>query len=203
MEKQKFNLPKLQKDDPILSKVFDRILQDPWAQRYIQEHELSHDFIFENLTVFLRFVEENQPCQQCPGLAACTKDPKGYDTLIISGQNELEIAYRKCQKYRLQERTDNQYYVHDFDNSWLEKRIDSIEINPQRHQLIFSLRSIITSPNSSNQHFFIHSEKAVGKSYIAAMFCNELVYEFGKTAAFTHVRSLMEKLRTMIFYNNE
>ena len=98
MEKQQFNLPRLEKDNLAVAKVFDKIMNDEWARAFIQQHELTQDFIMDNLTVLLRFVEENTPCQQCPGLQACQKDPKGYDTLLLFGELDLEIAYQKCEK---------------------------------------------------------------------------------------------------------
>lgn len=197
MEKQEFKFPKLKQDDKVVAQVFERIMQDENAAGFIQKYELNQDFIMENLAIFLRYVEENEPCKNCPGIKACIKEPKGYDTILEFGERDLEIVYRKCEKNRAQNRIMVDYHFHDFDDAWLEKRLDAVALNPERHFLFLNLANIL---KAQGQHdFYIYSDRAVGKSYISAMICNEVVFGLEKPAAFVNAKLLMDRLRSTIF----
>jgi DNA replication protein DnaC len=96
----------------------------------------------------------------------------------------------------LQQQVMTDYLYHDFDESWLDERLDSVTVNPERRVLVVNLMNIIK--DEGTQYFYIHSHRAVGKSYIAAMLSNEVVFSLHKKAAFVNAKRLLERLRATV-----
>lgn len=167
-------------------------LEKAWVKNFLKEFDLDKNYVFENLGLFTRIEEENEPCNNCPGYEKCTKYTKGYKTYLDPYQNEA--FYKSCDEKQLYDNLMNSYVRRDFMSNWIyaDFRKDLVN-NIYRKGVTMQLLDILTG--SSSKGIYLHGKGDSGKSYIMAAFCNEMIRSNSLKVAFTNVSDFLQDLK--------
>lgn len=181
-----------QTEDYRLEVANDYIKRDS-VRSFLKENNLGTDYLMDNLSLFIRSEEENEPCKNCLGYEKCSKQPKGFITQIDPYLDE--ICYTLCDKRAEHEKLINGYIRKDFYDEWLGlDLIDDVTVNVYRKKLIAKLIAI--SLGQSNKGVYVHSDGESGKSIIMVAFCNHLITQHNKKVAFVNVADLLQDLKS-------
>jgi len=193
MEKIKIKPIRTRQTEEYREEVANEYLKRPSVRNFLVKNNLDTDYLLDNLSLFIRFEEENEVCKNCPGYKNCVKQPKGFLTEIDPYLDE--ICYTPC-KYRLDYETIIQGYLRkDFYDEWLSIDLEKdVQANKYRQRLIKLLMTI--SLGKSNKGVYVHSDGESGKSVILAAFCNHMIAEHGKKVAFVNVSDFLQDLKS-------
>ena len=193
MEKINVKPIRTQRVEEYRNEVANELIKKESVRKFLNANHLGTDYLMDNLSLFIRSEEENIPCSKCPGYTNCSKLPRGFITEIDPYLDE--ICYTPC-KYRLEyEKVINGYLRRDFYEEWLSvDLINDVKINTYRKRLISLLMGI--SLGKSNKGVYVHCNGECGKSIILAAFCNHMITQHNKKAAFVNVSDFLQDLKS-------
>ncbi len=90
MEKLSFQYTPVNKEQ-----IIDDLLESPILRDFFLKHDLTTDFIEENLLDFMTYKTEKNHCLNCKGLNECKQDNIGFEPLI-SYNGQVRKIYKKC-----------------------------------------------------------------------------------------------------------
>ena len=200
MEKIKVNPPEIDDIGKYRSNVYDRIMSDPDIHEFILQNHLDTDYIEENLTSFLRLLDENAPCHGCKGLDTCPKVIKGYVSKIdLDHYND--IVHSQCNYLIESEFIKSHFIRNDFDNAWMNVRLDQIGSNPSR---ILILRKFMDRlQKKTSRGIYLYGGSGLGKSYLMVALCNEFVHSLNQKVAFVNCRKVIDELRDKVINSKD
>ena len=156
MKELKISSPvKLNNIDKLKSEAYDKIMNDKIVRAFIKEKEIPLSFVNDNLGLFLRMVEENEPCATCKSFQDCKKVnlQKGYLTFVDADET---IYYEKCKYYKQFLEIANLYQYKDFPDEkiFLNYRQSDLVDQPTRTMYVMILKSIL-----ENHSLYISSKE--------------------------------------------
>ena len=194
------HITELEKSDmaQLRQEAKQKILANPFAIKVIDEQHVPESALMSNLSEFLRLCEENEPCLTCKSLASCPKYMKGQQAdLLHVGVNVIDLIYHACQFKQAYDKYAQYYVYHDFDDDWMQVRLDDLIINADRKCLIRGFTELLTG---KCQSLYIFGKLGLGKSYTCVALCNEFAASLGKgKVAYVNTRKIAGTLRDMLF----
>ena len=98
MEKLTFQFEPVDKD-----KIIEELLESPILSSFFMKHDLTADFIEENLLDFITYNTEKNYCITCKGLNTCKQDNRGFEP-VISYNGSIQKQYKKCKYLQIVQR---------------------------------------------------------------------------------------------------
>lgn len=196
-KKVDFNLLKGEENSNYRKEIVEKVLDSKVVQQFMKENNLDESIVDANLAVLLRFAEENECCLNCKSIYECPKDVKGYQaSLNISYGRFFEIEYVPC-KYQLEfTKKISNYIYHDFEDYWVDAKLDKLVINNYRKLVIKKCVDLIGGKMKS---LYIHGKTGVGKSYISAATLNEYIFLTNNKVAFVNAKKIIDSLRNLLY----
>ena len=141
--------------DKLKSEAYDKIMADKIVRKFIKEHDIPLSFLTDNLGLFLRMVEENEPCCNCKGYQFCKKVnlQKGYLTFVDSDET---IYYEKCKYYKQFLEKADLYLRRDFEEDKIFLNYDSNDVKDPASK---SMYYIIIDCIIKKQNLYVSSKE--------------------------------------------
>lgn len=183
-----------------MNKDLNLLKNDLYIREFIQDNNLSDDFLDENYNVFLRLLDSRKKCLNCSGLNECRQGSNGqrlslrYDGVLIEEVEYCNYGLSKQNKANLK----SSYVYCDIPNHLLDIDLNNIEFKDNQKELYLKLASILH--NKTNKGLYISGDLGVGKTYLCIALCNSLVKN-GNKVAFVKVSNFFNEMRSLIGTN--
>ena len=183
-----------------MNKDINQLKNNLYLRSFIQDNNLSDEFLNDNYSVFLRVLKSNEKCINCIGLKNCSQLSKGqrlslsYDGVLIE-----EIEYCKYGLNKLgNESLRNSYVYCDVPASLFGIDLNNIQYEDFQRQLYLKLASILHK--KTDKGLYIGGDLGVGKTYLCIALCNSLVKN-GHKVGFVKVSSFFNEMKSLIGRN--
>ena len=183
-----------------MNKDINELKNNLYIRQFIQDNNLSDEFLNDNYNVFLRVLKSNEKCVNCLGLDNCSQLSKGqrlslsYDGVLIE-----EIEYCKYGLNKLgNENLKNSYVYCDVPANLFDIDLNNIQYEDFQKQLYLKLASILHK--KTDKGLYISGDLGVGKTYLCIALCNSLVKN-GSKVGFVKVSSFFNEMKSLIGRN--
>ena len=182
-------------------KVLDAIKENKELKKFIDKHNLSDDYINENINEFLRCLDSLERCNNCAGLHQCRQSTPGQRlTLDYQGVLVEEIEYcRYAKDKHNKDRLANSYDYCNVASTLLDIDLDNIEYTKQQEELYALLLGILHK--KKNKGLYIVGDLGVGKTYLCTALANSLVKK-GEKVAYVKVSTFFNEMKSYVTSNS-
>ena len=162
------------KVNKIKEKSIDRIYQNQEMRNFIQENNLSRNFVYEHLSSFLKVLEDRQLCEKCNGLNSCPKKGYYFDLEIDKKRNQSNIVYLQCKLIKKRKKIKDKFIICDVDTSNFDYELKDCTsyFKEDRKSVLSNMAKIIKE--NLNTGLYIYGDKGIGKSFILSIFAKHL-----------------------------
>ncbi|MFA7075516.1 MAG: primosomal protein DnaI [Candidatus Izemoplasmatales bacterium] len=179
--------------------IIDGLMSDPIINKFILDHDLTHEDVIRSLNVFLTFRDEFNSCSKCSGLSNCALSTVGFTPKLEYNKNYIELSYSRCKYNNLNSSSDNIYAM------YIPKRIfnasldDFDLIGDTRKSIHNYILGFIKDYSKDNfvKGMYISGKYGTGKTYILAILANELA-KLGHKVYFAYYPDLVRELKSSI-----
>lgn len=180
---------------------------DDYINKFIVEHHLSDEDIFNNYISFDLCYESLQKCKYCKGLALCPQSKKG-ERVELSYDNLLNNDISYCDLY-LKKHADDEFiksYIYsDIPSDLYSLRLENLKIKENESAVLLE-KIVDIYQGKRKKGLFIYGTMGVGKTYMCIALANSLVSKNYKVA-FIKTNSFVTKMSNYIqidsdYYDN-
>lgn len=170
---------------------------------FVKTLNFSDEEIINHSSKILSIHDELQKCQRT--LGKCINDDELHEVFYRTSKNRLSTTFVYCNKHQDGVITNlSNYWIKDFNQQWndlnfskdnilCEHNISSDDkFGDWRADLIKFLNKQLKATNISG--LYLYGSYGIGKSYIMALFCNELT-KLNKTICFVNLINLTNEFR--------
>ena len=165
MEKLKVNL-KFDTNEEILDEMKKMYLNCPQAVKYCKELGIPDEKIDDNIIKIYDFVSDLNYCKNCPGVKKCAKKNPLLCTKIVYTHGEVDRQLVPCKELLRNIAFQNQFTIRDFEESWLDSNLRSIDRTSGREEALDKYREFVK--DKKNNWIYLTGGKNSGRSYFAA-----------------------------------
>lgn len=165
MEKLKVNIH-VDTDASIKEEMKKAYENCPQAIKYCNDLKIPQEKIEENIVKIYDFVSDINYCNKCPGIKKCNKTNPLLCTKIIYSYGEIDRQLVPCKELLKDIAYKRQFVIRDFDESWLDSSLRSVDKNKGRDIALLKYRQFIKE--GDNHWIYLNGGKNTGRSYLAA-----------------------------------
>lgn len=157
-----------------------QILQDQAVASFLQAHpQLSEAEINKNLMKLYEYATQSKQCENCQSLEACRNILPGYTPVISVENNDIHLAYTKCQaKLDFEKRRKTENLIQNFymPKTILEARFADLHSDPERSLAIRETVKFLEEAKTKlpEKGLYFYGPFGVGKTYFLGAIANEL-----------------------------
>lgn len=185
-----------EKDMQLLKEIYE----EPSIKKFIQEYHFDPSFVEKNIYTFKRWMNSIKKCHHCKGLHECSQDNIGLHFECTNGVL-LTLGLTSCDYKRNQNELEKHirfYKVSDLPKEWYSKSFADLEMKKETN----SYRELVSlaveyCDHSDQKGFFLYGHVGVGKSYLAALVCNDLA-KHGRKVGFIHVPTMCSRMKSYL-----
>lgn len=159
----------------IKDKAIERIYLDEEMRIFIEENKLPRSFIYENLSDFIKVLENRKLCKNCQGLKLCSKNGCSLDLEIDKINLRTNVTFSSCKLLRKRRNIYNKFIICSCDQECFDYELkDCTAFFKEDRKLILKTLATIIKENS-NRGVYLYGEKGIGKSFLMGVFAKHLV----------------------------
>lgn len=183
-----------------MNKDLSVLKNDLYLRQFIEDNNLSDDFLLDNYQSLLRIAESRNKCINCDGLNSCRQLSVGqrlslrYDGVLIE---EVEYCKYGMNKQNMNNLKSSYVYC-DIADNLMNIDLNNIEFKDNQKELYLKLASILHK--KTNKGLYIFGDLGVGKTYLCIGLSNSLV-KMGHRVSFVKVSSFFNEMRSLIGSN--
>ena len=183
-----------------MNKDLNILKENVYIRSFIEDNNLSDEFLYDNYSIFLRVLNSREKCLNCIGLNNCIQKNKGqrlslrYDNVLIE-----EVEYCKYGRNIIDAGTLKDSYIYcDVPDNLLYLDLNNVEYTSEQKNLYLKLASILH--NKTDKGLYISGDLGVGKTYLCIALCNSLVKK-GKKVSFVKISDFFNQMKATIGSN--
>lgn len=164
---------------------------------FVKTLNFSDEEIINHSLKILSIHDELQKCQNT--LGKCINDDELHEVFYRTSKNRLSTTFVYCNKHQDGVITNlSNYWIKDFNQQWNDlifsknNILSTNEFGDWRADLLKFLKKQLQTTNISG--LYLYGSYGIGKSYIMALFCNELT-KLNKTICFVNLINLTNEFR--------
>ncbi len=165
---------------------------------------LNEAQILNQIALFIDYHEDKKACKNCLGLSFCKKERPYTQLCLVKEDEQMERKIRLCPYMQKRRMLEKQFLVHEFPDEWFGKSlIKDVDTWNEREQLLRFIMCIIGG-NSSKKWLYLHGKTRIGKSYILAVVCQEIITRHPhQTCVFLKIPLHFEELKKLAFSDDK
>lgn len=187
--------------DELKKTAFDKLLMRQDIRQFREMHELTMSDFDRDLLALVKYQEDAEICDHCPGFLRCPKLAKGFRLqLTYDDQLGIQNHVHRCAPAEAFLAVSQNYIRRDFADELIAIRLTDIDIPTtpsNRRKVLISFLQAINDHKPIDQGFFLFGPSGIGKSFMLIAFLNELALK-GNLVAFVHFKTLVEEIRNLI-----
>lgn len=180
-----------------MNKSLEIIKENQYLKKFIDDNNLTDDYLLNHYGIFLRVLKSRDKCQNCKGLYMCNQQSVGgrldvkYDGVLIDEVEYCDYALTELKKDNLYKK----YVYCDVADNYLDISLENINFTANQKQLYLLLAAILHK--KTDQGLYIYGDLGVGKTYLCIALANSLVKNNEKVA-FVKISSFFNEIRSLI-----
>ena len=206
MEQRKVKPILLSKDlNEYISEQLNILYDDKLMANYLKELGISVDLVEKYLDIFMDIHDDLKYCQNCPGIAKCSKKNPTLLVRPIIREDRIDRKLAVCHLLEKKLICEKKFIVRDFKDSIIGKTIKNksdLDITESRKASVTKFLSILEDNSSS--WIYLYGSTKLGKSYMIALFIQTLLENNeNATCAFLDSTSRIKELTDLSFTNKQ
>lgn len=172
---------------------------------FIKDNEISDEEIIDNMSKFLKVLEELESCNGCKDVNLCKKSTKGIClSLFINSEGEIDYTLKACKKYEKTLKLNHLFLARDFDENNLNYEFKDLlnqDFIDSRKKLIKELTSVIK--NDSDIGVYLFGSRQCGKTFMMSVFAKTYIEKNKKSVAYLDSPIRIREINDLFFTNKE
>ena len=200
MERIKVDMEVLSSEE-ILEQMYQEYLSCPKAVKYLARLGLSDEQIKDNITKIYDFVVDLKYCDKCPGIEKCQKDNPLFVTKVTYKGGYVDREITPCKKYLQRVTFESQFIIRDFDDEWLDAKINSLDQTEERGKILLKYNKYVAQ--KINEWIYISGIQNTGRSYTAAFIASDIAKKNLGPIIFANCTKRINELADYYFKDKE
>lgn len=190
-------------DDVLMyrQELIEQLCQDPIVHKFVKENKVQMSFIEENSEALKEHVEQARQCENCVGLANCTKATLGRcKELFIDKEGFANYRYVLCRYAK--EKAEKEKFLKNIWISYIDEdnkllMLNDISTEKEGAQYCQAVSAIILSLQENEKGVFLFGQPGTGKSYLLSAMANAYAYS-NASVCYVRLPQLMNDLKNHI-----
>jgi len=174
------------------------IKKDTYLKKFIEENNISDDYITKHFNLFLGVLDSRNKCKDCQGLHNCCQLSKG-ERLALSNNGVIISEIELCD-YLLKENKKinlaNSFVYSDIPSSLIDVDLNTLDLLDDGQKMLCAKMMAILS-GKSNKGLYISGDLGVGKTYLCIGLANALAKNKHKVA-FMKATTFINEVRKLV-----
>lgn len=179
MEKIKINID-LVNDNKIFDEMYEKYLSCPAAVKYARSLGITDEIAKENIEKIIDFVNDVNYCKNCPGVKNCKKANPLLVSKVTFNKGVVGTQISPCSKMLSAMEVEKNFYIRDFPDEYLDKKIESIDNNLNKMKVIKKYKNYVTGVSDS--WIYITGANNTGRTYLASVLAINYATKKGEVA---------------------
>ncbi len=186
--------------------MFESLLTQPEIIEFKKKYDLSDSDIEPFVQRYQRWLVNIRLCDGCLGLHMCRQNDRGLILDMIVDNGILMQEIRKC-AYLTEEEAQRahlkKFIISDMAEHWATLSLASLDLDAETDdylRIVDLLARWVRSP--LDKGYYVYGLPGAGKTYLVACVAN-MMAKNGKTVAFVHVPTLMQRLKSYLDNRDE
>jgi primosomal protein DnaI len=186
--------------------MFESLLTQPEIIEFKKKYDLSDTDIEPFAQRYQRWLINIRLCNGCEGLHMCRQNDRGLILDMVVDQGILMQEVRKCH-YLLAEESQRshlkKFIISDMPEHWAQLSLASLDLDNESDEYLLTVTQMASWVRSPlEKGYYVYGLPGVGKTYLVACVAN-MMAKNGKTVAFVHVPTLMQRLKSYLDNRDE
>jgi primosomal protein DnaI len=186
--------------------MFESLLTQPEILEFMAKYDLTAADIEPFAQRYQRWLVNIRLCNGCEGLHMCRQNDRGLILDMVVDQGILMQEVRKCH-YLLDEEQQRshlkKFIISDMPEHWAQLSLASLDLDNEADEYLLTVNKMASWVRSpSEKGYYVYGLPGVGKTYLVACVAN-MMAKNGKTVAFVHVPTLMQRLKSYLDNRDE
>jgi primosomal protein DnaI len=186
--------------------MFESLLMQPEIIEFKKKYDLSDADIEPFAQRYQRWLINIRLCNGCEGLHMCRQNDRGLILDMVVDQGILMQEVRKCH-YLLAEESQRshlkKFIISDMPEHWAQLSLASLDLDNESDEYLLTVTQMASWVRSPlEKGYYVYGLPGVGKTYLVACVAN-MMAKNGKTVAFVHVPTLMQRLKSYLDNRDE
>ena len=186
--------------------MFESLLTQPEILEFMAKYDLSASDIEPFAQRYQRWLVNIRLCNGCEGLHMCRQNDRGLILDMVVDQGVLMQEVRKCH-YLLDEEQQRshlrKFIISDMPEHWAQLSLASLDLDNEADDYLLTVNKMASWVRSPlEKGYYVYGLPGVGKTYLVACVAN-MMAKNGKTVAFVHVPTLMQRLKSYLDNRDE
>lgn len=184
--------------------LIKKIKENPQVLAFLKNNKIKEQEIRDNLTTFLAFVDKNEECLNCQGLARCTQNIIGNKPVLAKEDGNIELLYEECD-YALIDKNEKAKFVNFKTRAFTPRQItfEDIYRNDGRNELLMHIINFTKRyPKGEKvKGVYVYGPFGSGKTFILNYLALQMALA-GYQVLFAYYPDLVRKIKSMITSND-
>ncbi|MBV1708489.1 MAG: ATP-binding protein [Erysipelothrix sp.] len=186
--------------------MFESLLTQPEIIEFKKKYDLSDADIEPFAQRYQRWLINIRLCNGCEGLHMCRQNDRGLILDMVVDTGILMQEVRKCH-YLLAEESQRshlkKFIISDMPEHWAQLSLASLDLDNESDEYLLTVTQMASWVRSPlEKGYYVYGLPGVGKTYLVACVAN-MMAKNGKTVAFVHVPTLMQRLKSYLDNRDE
>jgi primosomal protein DnaI len=186
--------------------MFEGLLTQPEIIEFKEKYGISDSDIEPFAQRYQRWLVNIRLCNGCEGLHMCRQNDRGLILDMVVDNGILMQEVRKCH-YLLDEESQRahlkKFIISDMSEHWAQLSLASLDLDNESDEYLLTVTQMASWVRSPlEKGYYVYGLPGVGKTYLVACVAN-MMAKNGKTVAFVHVPTLMQRLKSYLDNRDE
>ena len=186
--------------------MFESLLMQPEITAFKEKYGITDADIEPFAQRYQRWLINIRLCNGCDGLHMCRQNDRGLIMDMVVDNGILMQEVRKCD-YLIEEEQQRahlkKFIISDMPQHWAQLSLASLDLDNESDEYLLTVTQMASWVRSPlEKGYYVYGLPGVGKTYLVACVAN-MMAKNGKTVAFVHVPTLMQRLKSYLDNRDE
>lgn len=186
--------------------MFETLLTQPEITAFKEKYNISDADIEPYAQRYQRWLVNIRLCNGCEGLHMCRQNDRGLILDMVVDNGILMQEVRKCDYLTAEEQQRahlKKFIISDMPEHWAQLSLASLDLDNESDEYLLTVTQMASWVRSPlEKGYYVYGLPGVGKTYLVACVAN-MMAKNGKTVAFVHVPTLMQRLKSYLDNRDE
>ncbi len=186
--------------------MYEALLTQPEITAFKEKYNISDADIEPFAQRYQRWLVNIRLCNGCEGLHMCRQNDRGLILDMVVDNGILMQEVRKCDYLTAEEQQRahlKKFIISDMPEHWAQLSLASLDLDNESDEYLLTVTQMASWVRSPlEKGYYVYGLPGVGKTYLVACVAN-MMAKNGKTVAFVHVPTLMQRLKSYLDNRDE
>lgn len=186
--------------------MFESLVTQPEIIEFKEKYGLTDADIEPFAQRYQRWLVNIRLCNGCEGLHMCRQNDRGLILDMVVDNGILMQEIRKCHYLIAEEQQHShlkKFIISDMPEHWAQLSLASLDLDNETDEYLLTVNKMASWVRSPlDKGYYVYGLPGVGKTYLVACVAN-MMAKNGKTVAFVHVPTLMQRLKSYLDNRDE